>query len=112
MIVPSDEIDVSDASAAAGQPRTPSKKIAGSGSGLSDGYAMRRLAVDFGISLITNVKCLELLSSALIKVKSVPTYSIEEYYSGAFERTYGGLNKVGERRRSPSSVSETDEMEM
>ena len=84
-------------------------KKGASASGLSDGYTMRRLAVDFGVSLLTNVKCLDLLSYALLKVKSIPTYSIADYYSGAFEAsTDDSMGKVTGRRRSPSSVSETD----
>ena len=109
VVVPSETVIRAEDSAA---PRTPSKKGANfESTGLSDGYAMRRLAVDFGVSLITNVKCLDLLSCALLKVKSIPTYSIAEYYSGAFERSKEGGKVVG-RRRSPSSVTESEMMQV
>jgi carbamoylphosphate synthase large subunit len=45
----------------------------------TDGYVMRRAAVDFGVSLITNVKCAVLLSLALERVKTFHVRSIEEY---------------------------------
>ena len=108
IVVPSETVVRPEDSAA---PRTPSKKGSNfESTGLSDGYAMRRLAVDFGISLITNVKCFDLLSCALLKVKSIPTYSIAEYYSGAFERSKESGKVVG-RRRSPSSVTEAEMMQ-
>ena len=46
---------------------------------VTDGYLIRRTAVDFGCSLITNVKCAVLLSLALERVKTFHVRSIEEY---------------------------------
>jgi len=46
---------------------------------VTDGYLMRRTAVDFGVSLITNVKNAVLLSYALEKVKTYHIKPIEEY---------------------------------
>jgi hypothetical protein len=46
---------------------------------VTDGYLMRRTAVDFGVSLITNVKNAVLLSYALEKVKTYHIKNIEEY---------------------------------
>jgi carbamoyl-phosphate synthase large subunit len=50
---------------------------------LTDGFLIRRAAVDFGVSLITNVKCAILLSLALERVKTFNIRSMEEYYSFA-----------------------------
>ena len=48
---------------------------------VTDGYLIRRTAIDFGVSLITNVKCAVLLSLALGRVKTFHIRSMEEYYS-------------------------------
>lgn len=45
------------------------------------GYQMRRTAVDFGASLITNIKCATLFVQALKKVKKLEIHSIDEYYA-------------------------------
>eukprot|EP00903_Cladosiphon_okamuranus_P012119 g11371.t1 len=55
---------------------------------ISAGYLIRRSAVDFGVSLITNVKCASLLADSLIRrsVKPKGPYipvCIEEYYGAA-----------------------------
>ncbi len=47
---------------------------------LTDGYHIRRTAVDFGVSLITNIKCAVLFATAIHKVKSFPIHSVEHYY--------------------------------
>lgn len=60
----------------------------------TDGFAIRRTAIDYGVSLITNVKCAILLSLALERVKAFHIRSIQEYYaagSGA-----GGAGAVGD----------------
>jgi hypothetical protein len=46
-------------------------------------YLIRRTAVDFGVSLITNLKCAHLLTLALSRVKTFHIKSMEEYYSAA-----------------------------
>jgi len=48
---------------------------------ITDGYLIRRAAVDYGVSLITNVKAAMLLGVALERVKSFHIRSIEEYHS-------------------------------
>ena len=53
----------------------------GQADGVSEGYKIRRAAVDYGVSLITNLKCAILLAAALHKVKHLPIKSIEQYYS-------------------------------
>lgn len=47
---------------------------------ISCGYRMRRAAVDFGTSLVTNIKCAVLLVQAFKKVKKLEIHHIEEYY--------------------------------
>ena len=48
---------------------------------VSAGYWMRRAAVDFGISLITNVKCAVMFAEALDrKHDNFPAKSITEFY--------------------------------
>jgi carbamoyl-phosphate synthase small subunit len=56
--------------------------------GISDGYLIRRAAVDFGASLVTNVKCAVLLIAALAKreasggaAATADPKSMAEYYS-------------------------------
>jgi len=44
------------------------------------GYRIRRASVDFGVPLVTNAKVAELLIASLIKVKSVPLYSMGDFY--------------------------------
>jgi len=46
---------------------------------LTDGYLIRRTAVDFGVSLVTNTKVAILLSLALEKTKTFHIRSMEEY---------------------------------
>lgn len=52
---------------------------------ISAGYLIRRSAVDFGVSLITNVKCAALLADSLVRRAAkdkgplIPV-CIEEYY--------------------------------
>lgn len=48
---------------------------------ISCGYRMRRAAVDFGTSLVTNIKCAVLLVQAFNKVKKLELHDIDEYYS-------------------------------
>jgi len=48
---------------------------------VTDGYLIRRSAVDFGVSLITNIKCAALLCMALDRVKTWHIRSMEEYYA-------------------------------
>lgn len=55
---------------------------------ISAGYLIRRSAVDFGVSLITNVKCASLLVDSLVRRASKPKgpyipVCIEEYYGAA-----------------------------
>lgn len=52
---------------------------------ISAGYLIRRSAVDFGVSLITNVKCASLLVESLVRRAAKPAgpyipVCIEEYY--------------------------------
>jgi len=57
--------------------------------GTTDGFRIRRAAVDFNVSLITNAKCAVLLSIALEKHFSrhgaFSIHSMEEYYASALE---------------------------
>ena len=53
---------------------------------ISAGYLMRRTAVDFGTSLLTNMKCAELFCEALHRNKLLPCKSSEEFI---------GLSQVG-----------------
>jgi carbamoylphosphate synthase large subunit len=46
----------------------------------TDGYLIRRAAIDFGVSLITNTKLAILLSIALERVPKYTIRSMEEYY--------------------------------
>lgn len=50
--------------------------------GATDGFLIRRTAIDFGVSLLTNDKCAILLSLALERVKRFHIRSMEEYYAG------------------------------
>ena len=45
------------------------------------GYYIRRTAVDFGISLLTNIKCASLFCESLYRNKELPCKSAEEYVS-------------------------------
>ena len=54
---------------------------AGDRDSVTDGYLIRRAAVDYGVSLITNVKSAMLLGVALERVKVFHVRSIEEYHS-------------------------------
>mmetsp|Transcript_3258 Transcript_3258/g.5530 ORF Transcript_3258/g.5530 Transcript_3258/m.5530 type:complete len:1562 (-) Transcript_3258:412-5097(-) len=47
----------------------------------SDGYRIRRTAVDFGISLLTNEKAASTLISAMVSVKEIPCLSIQDFYA-------------------------------
>jgi len=47
---------------------------------VTDGYLMRRGAVDFGVSLIQNIKCAQTLATALTRNPELATRSIQEYY--------------------------------
>uniref|UniRef100_A0A7S2S5X3 Uncharacterized protein n=1 Tax=Mucochytrium quahogii TaxID=96639 RepID=A0A7S2S5X3_9STRA len=47
----------------------------------SDGYHIRRTAVDFGISLVTNEKLTIALVSALDSVREIPCLSIQDIYA-------------------------------
>lgn len=49
---------------------------------VTDGYLIRRTAIDFGVSLITNLKCAALLSLALERVKAFHIRAMTEYYDG------------------------------
>jgi hypothetical protein len=46
---------------------------------ISAGYLMRRAAVDFGCSLITNMKCAVMFADALHRNKELPCKSADEY---------------------------------
>jgi len=46
---------------------------------INSGYRIRRTAVDFGVSLITNIKCANLLCEAIYRKNSLPCKSIEEF---------------------------------
>lgn len=48
---------------------------------ITGGYLLRRCAVDFGVSLITNIKCAILLVEALRRGRTIRIKSIEEYHS-------------------------------
>jgi hypothetical protein len=54
---------------------------AGGDSSITDGYLIRRTAIDFGVSLITNTKVAVLLALALERVKSFHIKAMEEYYA-------------------------------
>ena len=41
---------------------------------------MRRSAVDFGVPLLTNIKCAILLIEALAKHKAIKCRSVEQFY--------------------------------
>ena len=45
----------------------------------TSGYLMRRAAVDFGVSLITNVKCAVMFCEALHKKRTLPCKSAEQF---------------------------------
>jgi hypothetical protein len=47
---------------------------------VTDGFLIRRAAVDFGVSLITNMKCALLLSLALERVKHYHIKTMDEFY--------------------------------
>jgi hypothetical protein len=53
---------------------------------ITAGYLMRRLAVDFGASLLTNQKCAELLIDALSRGRQLPCTSVEEFVRTAPHR--------------------------
>lgn len=55
---------------------------------ITDGYLIRRTAVDFGVSLLTNVKCAVLLSLALERCKTFHVRSMEEHVAAS------GLNDM------------------
>jgi carbamoyl-phosphate synthase large subunit len=46
---------------------------------LTDGYQMRRCAVDFDVALLTNIKCATLFVSSLACVKKLHVKSWDEY---------------------------------
>lgn len=46
---------------------------------VTSGYLMRRTAVDFGTSLLTNIKCAVLFCDALSRNKALPCLSAQEY---------------------------------
>jgi hypothetical protein len=46
---------------------------------ITAGYLMRRTAVDFGVSLITNIKCAVMFCEALHKKRVLPCKSVEEF---------------------------------
>ncbi|KAG2530656.1 hypothetical protein JM18_001304 [Phytophthora kernoviae] len=48
---------------------------------LTSGYKIRRAAVDFGVSLINNIKCALLFAQALQKVRKLEICNIAEYYA-------------------------------
>lgn len=48
---------------------------------ITGGYLLRRCAVDFGVSLITNIKCAILLVEALRRGRTVAIKPIEQYHS-------------------------------
>ncbi|KAL3665461.1 hypothetical protein V7S43_009499 [Phytophthora oleae] len=48
---------------------------------LTSGYKIRRAAVDFGVSLINNIKCALLFAQAMQKVRKLEICNISEYYA-------------------------------
>lgn len=46
----------------------------------SDGYRLRRAAIDFGVPLVTNAKVAELLIASLLHVRTVPCLSMGDFY--------------------------------
>jgi hypothetical protein len=55
---------------------------------ITSGYLMRRTAVDFGVGLITNVKCAALLVDSLMRqkddvIRHRPPVCLEEYYGSS-----------------------------
>ena len=46
---------------------------------ITAGYLMRRTAVDFGVSLITNIKCAVMFCEALHKKRVLPCKSVEDF---------------------------------
>lgn len=51
------------------------------GDEVTSGYLIRRAAVDFGASLLTNIKCAVLFCEALHRCQKLPCMSSEEYIS-------------------------------
>lgn len=41
---------------------------------------MRRSAVDFGVPLVTNIKCAQMLVEALARHKGIKVQSVESFY--------------------------------
>lgn len=58
-------------------PIPPHVFVAGDKESTTDGYLIRRAAVDFGVSLITNLKCAVLLSLSLERVTKFHIKSME-----------------------------------
>jgi carbamoyl-phosphate synthase/aspartate carbamoyltransferase len=65
------------------------------------GYSMRRLAVDFGVPLVTNIKCAVLLVEALSKHRSIKIRTIEEYHGESMTGPVGGQGRM--RRMSEAN---------
>jgi hypothetical protein len=76
----------------------------------TDGFLMRRTAVDFGVSLITNMKAAALLALALERVRSFHIRSMEEFYAqrdaavamldAPHDSTIGGTHDIMARTRA------------
>ena len=50
---------------------------------VTDGFLIRRTAIDFSVPLLTNVKCAILFALAIERVKTFHIRSMEEYYSSS-----------------------------
>ena len=48
---------------------------------ITAGYLMRRKAVDFGVSLLTNIKCAILFTEALSRNRPLPCLAAEDYFN-------------------------------
>lgn len=77
----------------------------------TDGYQIRRCATDFGVSLITNVKCAVAFVSAMHQVKEMPIFSMGDMYamgesSHARPKAFTSTsNLIGNRARTISNMS-------
>ena len=49
------------------------------GDEVTGGYLLRRLAVDYGVALLTNLKCATLLVMSIRDHDKVPLLSLEDY---------------------------------
>lgn len=72
---------------------------------VSDGYLMRRTAVDFGAGLLTNIKCAVLFCEALSRNKPLPCCSAEEFVSPVLDKLLPKSYSSRQDLQSPKSRS-------